>query len=76
MNVNANLGPQVPTDILEMRAAEQRRRLHNSVAEFREQVRERLDVRRTAREYLAPAAGVAAIIGLVLGYGMGGMVVQ
>jgi hypothetical protein len=74
--MNANLGPQVPTDILEMRAAEQRRRLHNSVVEFREQMRERLDVKRTAREYLAPATGAAAVIGLILGYGMGGMVVR
>jgi hypothetical protein len=33
-------------------------------------------VKRTAREYLAPAAGAAAVIGLILGYGMGGMVVR
>jgi hypothetical protein len=71
-----NMGPQVPTDILEVQAAEQRRRLHNSVAEFRSQVRERLNVRRAARQYLAPAAGAAAVLGLILGYGMGGMVVR
>jgi hypothetical protein len=30
----------IPTDLLELRAAEQRRRLHNSVAELRVQMRQ------------------------------------
>jgi hypothetical protein len=73
MSANLNMGPQMPTDILELRAAEQRRRLHDSVEELRSQVRETLDVKRTAREYVVPASAAAAFIGLILGYGMGGM---
>jgi len=69
MSTNANLPPEV----LENQAADQRRKLHNRVVELRSTIRESLDVRRNAREYLAPAAGVAALAGLVLGYGFTGM---
>ena len=55
-------------EILEARAAEQRRQLHNSVTELRSTLKERLDVKKTAREHLAPAAGLAAVVGLALGY--------
>ena len=57
-----------PTEVLEARAAEQRRELHNSVTELRSSLRQRLDLKRTTREHLAPAAGATALIGLVLGY--------
>ena len=63
----------VPTDRLELRAADQRRRLHSSVTELRSKVHERLDVKRNAREYLVPASGVGALLGLLLGYGFTGM---
>ncbi len=76
MSAPHTMGPQVPTDILELRAAEQRRRLHNTMSELRETVRERVDVKRQAREHLKPAAGAAALFGLILGYGMGGMFVR
>lgn len=66
------IGPSVPTDILEVRAEEQRRKLHNSVAELRSQVREKLDVKRNARQYVWPASGVVALTGLVIGYGFAG----
>lgn len=62
----------MPTDVLELRAAEQRRRLHNSVAELREQVREKMDVKRNVREYIGPAAGAAALVGLLLGWNFAG----
>jgi hypothetical protein len=58
----------IPVDILERRAAEQRRQLHNSVVELRQTVKDRLDVKRNVREYLGPAAGVSALAGLILGY--------
>ena len=62
----------MPTEVLEQRAAEQRRRLHNSVSELRssvtEVVREKLDVKRYLRDYLTPATAAAAIVGLVLGH--------
>ncbi len=67
----------LPTDVLEVRAADQRRQLHNSVVELRatvrDNIREKLDVRRQARQYLPQAAGVAAFLGLLLGYGTTGM---
>lgn len=70
----------LPTDVLEVRAADQRRQLHNSVVELRsavrDNIRERLDVRRTARQYLPQAAGVAALVGLVMGYGVTGVFTQ
>jgi hypothetical protein len=64
---------RVPYEILEQRAAEQRRQLHNSLADLRDTMRERLDVKRMARQYVLPASGAAALIGLVLGYGFGGI---
>lgn len=67
----------LPADILEQRAAEQRRRLHNSVSELRstvrQRVRERLDVKRNARHFLWPATGVLSLLGLAMGYGVAGM---
>jgi hypothetical protein len=62
----------IPAEMLEQRAAEQRRRLHNSVSELRssvtEVVREKLDLKRYLRQYMAPAARAAAILGLLAGY--------
>ncbi len=62
-----------PTDILEMRAVEQRRRLHDSVAALRTQMRQKMDVKSNAREYVWPASGVVGLLGLVLGYGIAGI---
>jgi hypothetical protein len=62
-----------PAYTLEVRAADQRRRLHSSVVELRSRLRERLDLKQNAREYLMPASALAALIGLVFGYGFAGM---
>ena len=62
-----------PTYELELRAAEQRKRLHNSVEELRYQVRDKLNIKRNVRRYLGVASGVATVVGLVLGYGFAGM---
>ena len=56
------------TDILEQRAASQRQRLHDSVVELREH----LDVQKTARTYLWRVAAVAALVAATLGYGVAG----
>jgi hypothetical protein len=72
-HATTQLGPAVPTDILELKAAEQRRRLHNSVTELRTQMHEKLDIKKNAREYVWPASGVVGLIGLVLGYGFAGI---
>lgn len=56
------------TDQLELEAAEQRRRLASSVDDLKYQVRDTLDVKKNAREHFGPAAGGAAVLGLLLGY--------
>jgi hypothetical protein len=74
----SGITPDLPSNVLEERAAEQRRRLHHTVSELRSQVkstvREKLDVRRYAREYVWPASAALTLIGFVLGYGTGGTV--
>ena len=67
------ISPSIPTDVLEVRAAEQRVRLHESVAELRSRVKDKLDVEAQAREHVWPAAGVAALVSMVLGYGAASM---
>lgn len=67
----------VPIEYLEELAADQRRNLHNSVSRLRtaakQNIRERLDVNRNLRRYFWPVAGVAAVAGLVAGYGLTGI---
>ena len=63
----------MPLDVLETNAAAQRKQLHNDVAAIRSGLQRTLQPRKLARQYLAPAAGVAAVIGLLLGYGVTGV---
>ena len=63
----------IPYEILEERAAKQRRDIHNRVTELRSVVAERLDVNNLAREYLWPAAGIAGVLALGLGWGIAGI---
>ena len=72
----STLGPQTPSDLLELQAAEQRRRLHNTVVELRSTVRESVNVRKSVRTHLLPAAGAVAIVGLIMGYAIGGIFVR
>ena len=69
--------PTLPTEILEQRAAEQRRALHNDVQELRSvvraEVRERTDVKRIVRRNFVQAAGASAVIALAFGYGVAGI---
>ena len=64
---------ELPVDLLEKRAAEQRRHLHETVSELRQSVREKLDVKRNVREHIWPAAGIMTLLGLALGYAVTGM---
>ena len=59
--------PQI--NVYEERAAAQRREIHESVHDLKAAVRERMDVKRNLREYMAPAAGFVALFGAMLGYG-------
>ena len=63
----------IPVDVLEKRAADERRQLHNSVQELRVSVQDRLDVKRNVRNHLGMVAGALAIAGLALGYGLTGI---
>lgn len=63
----------IPVDVLEKRAADQRRQLHNTVVELRHSVQEKLDVKRNVRNHLGMIAGVMALTGLVLGYTVTGI---
>jgi len=69
--------PTVPTEILEAKAAEQRRALHNDVQQLRSvvesEVRERIGVKRNVRRYFGPIAAVTALVALSLGYGFTGI---
>jgi hypothetical protein len=74
---------QTNTDMLELRAAEERKRLSDSVQELRDQIhdkslylREKLDVKKNARQYFWPAAGGAAVFGLLFGYGVAAVFVK
>jgi hypothetical protein len=67
----------LPFDDLERQAAADRRHLQNSVIDFRQavkdRVKDRLDINRKIREHVWPAAGVLALIGLVLGIVIAGV---
>lgn len=67
----------LPTEILQQRAVDERRRLHDSVAELRVTMKDRLDIRRNAEDYsrrhLGQGAVVAAILGLAFGWTVGGI---
>jgi hypothetical protein len=61
-----------PSDDLELRAANQRQRLQDSVSELRSNVRERLDVQKAARTHVWPASAAAGLLALAFGYGIVG----
>ncbi len=63
----------LPVDVLERKAAEQRRQIHASVVELRHSVKERLDIKRNVREHLLPVSGALALVGLALGYAVAGV---
>jgi len=63
----------IPVDVLEKRAADQRRQLHNTVVELRETVHEKLDVKRNVRNHLGVVAGAMALAGMALGYAVAGV---
>jgi hypothetical protein len=67
---------ELPSYDLELRAADDRRRLHKIVTELRSRMHEDLDVKKQAREHLGAACGVAAFVGLTLGYSVTGLFVR
>ena len=70
-------------DLLQQRAAEQRKEIHRSVTELKQlktnvtaNVREKLDPKRQAREHFWTVAGAAGLVALVFGYGLAGVFVD
>ena len=85
--MSTELPSHFPAEVLEQRAAEQRRQLHNTASKLRssitdmklsveENVRERLDPNRVARQRLGLLATTASFVGLFLGYGIAGIFSQ
>lgn len=69
----------LPIEQLQLRAIEQRRQLHDRAEELKVKIsetREKLDVRRQARQNFWGAAGVAAAAGLLFGYAATGAFVR
>ena len=67
---------ELPSYDLELKAADQRRRLHKTVAELRSRMKEDLDVKKRVREHLGAASAVTAVCGLGLGYSLTGLFVR
>jgi hypothetical protein len=64
---------------LELKALEQRNRLHRRAEELRakiEEGREKLRFSKHARQHFVAASLIASIAGLGIGYGLGGLVVS
>ncbi|MEP6644921.1 MAG: hypothetical protein ABJA69_10500 [Acidobacteriaceae bacterium] len=65
-----------PLQQLELKALEQRNRMHQVIAEAKIQVaatKEKLDVKKNIRKHLFLAVAIACGVGLSAGYGAGGM---
>jgi len=68
---------RLPPDMLETQAAEQRRRIHQSVSELKttvqQNIREKVDPQRLSLQHLWTIAAGASAFALLLGYGAAGM---
>lgn len=59
-----------PSYELEMKARDERTRLHSSVRELKRRLHVSLDLNRAAREHLASSCGAAALLSVVSGYAL------
>lgn len=66
----------LPSYDLELRAADERQRLHASMKELRSRLSETLDIRKNAREHLGSACALTALVSLAAGYAVAGMFVR
>ncbi|HEY1799875.1 MAG TPA: hypothetical protein VGG46_02980 [Terriglobales bacterium] len=62
----------LPSYELELRASEERKRIHLSLNELKGRLRERAAFKPVLRKFLTGIAGSAALVGLMAGYGVGG----
>lgn len=66
----------LPSHDLEMKAADDRRRLHTSLEELRFRIKDEFDVQKQTREHLGLACGLAAVLSLTVGYAFTGIFVH
>jgi hypothetical protein len=62
----------LPTEDLQLRAEDQRRRLQSSINELRDRVRQEADLKQLLRRHLGWVCAAGAALGLALGYGLAG----
>ena len=67
---------ELPSHDLQLKAADERRRLHDSVSELRSRVQRDLDMKKQVRRHLGVVSGVAAVVALALGYSFTGIFVR
>lgn len=66
-------GSNLPPEVLERQAAEQRGRIADSITELKESVRERLDVNVYARKHMGGLASIASLFAFAAGYAVAGI---
>jgi len=66
----------LPARDLEIKAAENRKHLHQSVEDLRLHLRETLDVTKNTRKHLGLACSMAALVSFSLGYAFSGIFVD
>jgi hypothetical protein len=66
----------LPSYDLELKASEERKRLHTSVAELKSHVRASFNLNTQLREHIGIACAGAALLGLIAGYSVSGLFVR
>jgi hypothetical protein len=67
---------ELPSYDLELKAAEERRRIHGTLAELRSRVHDELDVKKRVREHLGAVCLIGALLSLGIGYSVAGLFVR
>jgi len=66
----------LPSYDLELKAADERQRLHNSVTELKVRLNQSLDLRNNIRQHFPVVFATSAVLGLAAGYYFTGMFVR
>ncbi|HEY7354504.1 MAG TPA: hypothetical protein VH596_17170 [Terriglobales bacterium] len=67
---------ELPSYDLELKAADQRRRLHRTVAELRSRMKEDFDIKKRVGQHMGAVSAIAAVFALGLGYSLAGLFVR
>jgi hypothetical protein len=66
----------LPSYDLELKAADERQRLHDSVTELKVRLNESLDLKNNVRQHLRLVCAATAVLGLAAGYYFTGMFIR